>query len=114
MLLGQCINRVEDIADSLNKYKQALTYSDSKVDFCYGIGVQMSPSDMVLKINPNTAGYNNLIRKADRQDGITFTLGKNPSINSQVIQQIPVEKGVYVPPEEPTVPTPVKPIPPAI
>ena len=113
VLLGQCINRVEDISESLNKYEQALMYSDSKVDFCYGIGVQMSLSDMVLKINPNTARYNNLIRWADRQDGITFTLGKNPSINSQVIQQIPVEKGVYVPPEEPTVPTSVKPIPPA-
>ena len=73
----------------------------------------MSPSYMVLKINPNTAGYNNFIRRAVRQDGITFTLGKNPSINSQVIQQIPVEKGVYVPPEEPAAPTPVKPIPPA-
>ena len=82
----------------MNKYEQALTYSDSKVDFCYEIGVQMSPSDMVLKINPNTARFN-LIRRADRQDGITFTLGRNPSINSQVVQPVDVPPTVPIPPQ---------------
>ena len=49
ILLEQCINR-EDINTDLSNYETALTYSDSKVDFVYGINVQMSPSDMVLKI----------------------------------------------------------------
>ena len=45
----------------------------------------MSPSDMVLKIENNTAGYNNLIRKADIQEyGIEFKLGKNVDVNKQI------------------------------
>ena len=40
---------------------------------------------MVLKIGNNTAGYNNLIRKADvKEYRIEFTLGKNDAVNKQI------------------------------
>jgi len=64
----------------------------------------MSPSDMVLKIENNTAGYNNLIRKADVQEfRIQLKLGKNDDLNKQVpnIPPNPTnytgEKGVFIP-----------------
>ena len=103
-LLEQCTDRGENINEGLSNYEKALTYSNSKVDFVYSIDLQMSPSDMVLKIGNNTVGYNNLIRKADIQEyRIDFKLGKNESINTQIpnIPSNPInntgEKGVFIP-----------------
>ena len=66
-----------DIAEAIDRYEKVLQNAMSKVDFVFGFGLYMSPSDMLLRIDQNTAGYNNKIIIAEED----LMLGLNSSIN---------------------------------
>ena len=74
--LEDAIQSPVDIPSSIDRYEDTLKYASSKVDFVYGIGLYMAPSDMSLHIG-TVAGYNNEIVIADD----ALTLGVNDDLN---------------------------------
>ena len=65
-----------DIPASIERYQNTLQYASTPLDFVFGIGLYLSPSDMVLHPG-NIQGYNNKIVIA----GTDATVGHNPGIN---------------------------------
>ena len=55
------VNRRVDIKEDIKHYQDTLSYASSKVDYSVGEHPYMLPSDMTLKIRPETVGYNNKI-----------------------------------------------------
>ena len=71
------INSPVDEATSITRYQDALQYTRTPVNFVFGAGLYMSPSDMLLHVG-KIAGYNNLILTA----GEGVTQGLNTEINA--------------------------------
>ena len=71
------INRSIDLPDIIVRYQNVLKYARSKVDFVYGIGLYMAPSDMHLQIG-SIQNYNNLIVIATDNQSVGF----NNNVNS--------------------------------
>ena len=91
-----------DLPSAIKRYQDVLRYAGSKVDFVFGIGLYMAPSNMRLKV-VQIAGYNNeIVIATDKQ-----TLGINSDVNSSVIPQ-PKEVGI-VKPQSPRIIKPSKP-----
>ncbi len=65
-----------DLPSAIKRYQDVLQYAGSKVDFVFGIGLYMAPSDMLLRIG-NEVGYNNEIIVATQNQ----KLGVNSGIN---------------------------------
>ncbi|CAG2227886.1 unnamed protein product [Mytilus edulis] len=81
----QFLANVQDVIDSpidlptqISNYQNVLKYARSKVDYAYGLGLYMSPSDMVLQIG-TIVGYNNKIVIATENQ----TLGLNDDLNNK-------------------------------
>lgn len=70
------INRPVDLPSDIQRYQDVLQYARSKVDFVFGRGLYMAPSDMELQIGI-VEGYNNEIIVA----GADLTLGANSEVN---------------------------------
>ena len=66
-----------DIPSAIARYQDVLRYARSKVDFAFGIGLYMAPSDMELRIG-TIQDYNNEIVIA----GLGQKLGINADINA--------------------------------
>ena len=66
-----------DIPSAIARYQDVLRYARSKVDFAFGIGLYMAPSDMELRIG-TIQDYNNEIVIA----GPGQKLGINADINA--------------------------------
>ena len=65
-----------DIPSSISRYQKKLQYASTPLDFVFGIGLYLSPSD--ISVPPgNIQGYNNEIQIA----GSDAALGHNPGIN---------------------------------
>lgn len=65
-----------DIPSSIESYKKTLQYASTPLEFVFGIGLYLSPSDMELHPG-NVQGYNNEIVIA----GSDTVIGHNPGIN---------------------------------
>ena len=52
-----------DIPSSISRYQKTLQYASTSLDFMFGIGLYLSPSDMALHPG-NIQGYNNEIQIA--------------------------------------------------
>ena len=65
-----------DIPSSIARYQKTLQYASTPLDFVFGIGLYLSPSDMALHPG-NVQGYNNEIQIA----GSDAAIGHNPGIN---------------------------------
>ena len=65
-----------DIPSSIARYQKTLQYASTPLDFVFGIGLYLSPSDMALHPG-NVQGYNNKIQIA----GSDAAIGHNPWIN---------------------------------
>ncbi|MEW8317033.1 MAG: hypothetical protein AB2653_18585 [Candidatus Thiodiazotropha endolucinida] len=65
-----------DIPSSIARYQKTLQYASTPLDFVFGIGLYLSPSDMALHPG-NVQGYNNEIVIA----GSDAVIGHNPGIN---------------------------------
>ena len=99
--VDDAINSAVDLPSSIARFQDVLQYANSKVDFVFGLGLYMAPSDMDLRVG-QISGYNNLIVIAsDKQ-----TLGINPAANADPVPPATDtgETGL-VSPQEPIVPT---------
>ena len=65
-----------DIPSSISRYQKTLQYASTPLDFVFGIGLYLSPSDMALHPG-NIQGYNNEIQIA----GSDAAVGHYPGIN---------------------------------
>lgn len=71
-LVIDCINTPVDPPESVKRYKQHLNDARSQLDYIYGYGLYLAPSDMTVTFTPGLY-HNNLIMKADK----TMNLGLN-------------------------------------
>ena len=74
------VNCRVDIREDIKHYQDTLSYASSKVDYSIGQNIFMLPSDMNLKIQTGTVGYNNKILVSNEK----FSLGKNDEVNLTV------------------------------
>ena len=79
--IQDAINSPIDLPSQISRYENVLKYARSKVDYIYGVGLYMSPSDMILQIG-TIAGYNNKIVIATEEQ----TLGFNSDVNVKPVQ----------------------------
>ena len=68
----------EYIRKEIKRYQDTRSYTSIKVDYSVGEDLYMLPSDMKLKIETGTVGYNNKILISDGN----FILRKNDEVNS--------------------------------
>ena len=74
--IGVSITIRDDIASEIKKYQDTLQYAKSKVDFVFGIGLYMTPSNLEMQIGIIEGYNNNIIIATDDQ-----VLGVNPDAN---------------------------------
>ena len=77
--IQDAINSPVDLPSQIARYQNTLKYARSKVDFVYGTGLYMSPSNMELRIG-TIQDYNNKIVIANEGEGLT--LGLNDETNT--------------------------------
>ena len=90
------ISSLVDIPSSIARYQKMLQYASTPLDFVFGIGLYLSPSDIALHPD-NAQGYNNEIIIA----GSDAVIGHNPGINESEPPQAPSDsifKGKIAPP----------------
>ena len=73
-----------DIPSSIARYQKMLQYASIQLDFVFGIGLYLLPSDMALHPG-NVKGYNNEII-ITRSEAV---IGHNPGINESEPPQAP-------------------------
>lgn len=78
--IEDAINSPIDLPSQITNYQNTLKYARSKVDYVYGIGLYMSPSNMELRIG-TIKDYNNEIVVATNNQ----KLGLNNDINNQPV-----------------------------
>src|SRR5271155_1177982 len=78
-LLEQNIKSQYSIPESIMKYEEYITKTNSKIDYVVGIGLYMMPIDLVLKVG-SIQRYNNNIVIA--KEGIA--IGHNEKLNTEV------------------------------
>ena len=84
------------LQSSIARYQKMLQYASPPLDFVFGTGLYLSPSDMALHPG-NVQGYNNEIIVT----GSDAVIGHNPGINESEPQQAPSDstfKGKIAPP----------------
>ena len=77
------INSPVDLPSQIKRYQNTLKYARSKVDYVFGIGLYMAPSDMELRIGEIQNYNNKIIVATDYQK-----LGLNNDVNIQPIPTI--------------------------
>lgn len=92
-----------DLPSAIKSYQGVLQYAGSEVNFVFGIGLYMAPSDMLLRIG-RAVGYNNNIVIATGDQTLGFNVGLNllqapPSTDTG-------ETGLVMP-QEPQLPAPI-------
>ena len=103
------INSPIDLPTQISKYQNVLKYARSKVDYTYGLGLYMSPSDMILQIG-TIAGYNKKIVIATENQTLGFNSDVNvkpvaPTTQPATIQGTPTKKSLPEPVKHQTVQT---------
>jgi len=76
-LLEQNIKSMFSIPESIDKYQDAITKTNSRIDYVISVGLYMIPSDLVLKVG-KLVGYNNNIVVATSE----MKIGKNEQVNT--------------------------------
>lgn len=75
--MEDAINSPVDLPSQISRYEDVLKYARSKVNFVFGTGLYMAPSNMELEIGVNIKGYNNKIVIATSEQA----LGLNNDVN---------------------------------
>ena len=99
-----------DLSTQISKYENVLKYAKSKVDYSYGLGLYMSPSDMVIQIG-TVVGYNNEIVIATENQTLGFNSDVNikpvaPTTQPTTIQGTPTKKSLPEPKIKKSIPEP--------
>ena len=94
--IQNAINNPIDLPIQISKYENVLKYAASKVDYSYGVGLYMSPSDMILQIG-TVVGYNNEIVIATENQKLGFNSDVNvkpvePTTQPTTIEGTPTKK----------------------
>jgi hypothetical protein len=76
--LEDAINSPVDLPSQIQRYQNTLKYARSKVDFVFGIGLYMCPSDMELRIGTIQDYNNEIVIATDAQE-----LGLNNGVNTK-------------------------------
>ena len=76
-LLEQNIKSMFSIPESIDKYQDAITKTNSRIDYVVAVGLYMIPSDLVLKVG-KLVGYNNNIVVATSE----MKIGQNEQVNT--------------------------------
>ena len=63
-LVEDCISRVQNKESKILRYQNNLNKAGAKLDFVFGIGLYMAPSNMPLNIARHIVGYSNEIQEA--------------------------------------------------
>ena len=105
-LLEDAIASPVDLGAAIQRYQDVLRYAGSSVNFSFGQGLYMAPSDMELRVG-QIAGYNNEIIIA----GAEQTLGQNDGLNKEAVPSPPVGPVAPTPPADGTDGTPETPTP---
>lgn len=84
--LEDAISAPVNLPSAVKRYQDVLQYAGSELNYVFGIGLYMAPSDMSLKVE-SVKGYNNKIEIA----GSGLKLGVNEGVNSA----IPISKSVH-------------------
>jgi hypothetical protein len=84
-LLEQNIKSMFSIPESIEKYQDAISKTNSRIDYVVAVGLYMIPSDLVLKVG-KLVGYNNNIVVATSE----MKIGQNEQVNT--IQVPAIEK----------------------
>lgn len=79
-LLEENIKSMFSIPESIAKYQDAITKTNSRIDYVVAIGMYMIPSDLVLKVG-TLVGYNNNIVIATTD----MKIGQNEQVNKTSI-----------------------------
>jgi hypothetical protein len=79
-LLEQNIKSMFSIPESIDKYQDAITKTNSRIDYVIAIGLYMIPSDLVLKVG-TLVGYNNNIMIATSG----MKIGQNEQVNKILV-----------------------------
>jgi hypothetical protein len=74
-----------DLPAAIKRYQAVLQYAASRVDFVFGIGLYMAPSNMELHVG-KIAGYNNEIIVATKDQKLGVNDGVNPTPTFRVPQ----------------------------
>ena len=104
------INSPIDLPTQISRYENVLKYARSKVDYSYGVGIYMSPSDMILQIG-TIVGYNNTIVIATENQTLGFNSDVNikpvaPTTQPATIQGTPTKKSLPEPQTKKSLPEP--------
>ena len=99
--IQNAINSPIDLPTQISRYENVLKYARSKVDYSYGVGLYMSPSDMILQIG-TIVGYNNKIVIATENQTLGFNSDVNvkpvaPTTQPATIQGTPTKKSLPEP-----------------
>ena len=84
MVVEDAIASPVDLPTAIERYQKVLQYAGTAVDFSFGTGLYMAPSDMLLRIG-QVSGYNNEIVIATSAQ----TLGINTTLNKVVVPAVP-------------------------
>ena len=76
-LLEQNIKSQFSIPESITKYEESITKTNSKIDYVVGIGLYMMPTDLVLKVGSIQKYNNNIVIAND-----DVRIGHNENLNS--------------------------------
>lgn len=77
--IEDAISSPVDLPSVISRYQDVLQYAGSEVNYAFGIGLYMAPSDMLLRIG-RVVGYNNEIVIATESQ----TLGLNGGLNRPI------------------------------
>ena len=93
MNIGVSLAMRDDVASEVKKYQDTLQYAKSKVDFVFGIGLYMTPSNLEMQIGVIEGYNNNIIIATDDQ-----VLGVNPDANLVKLKEtVPKLEGTPTP-----------------
>ena len=78
-LLEESIKSLFSIPESIEKYQNAISRTNSRINYVVGIGLYMIPADLVLKVG-SLDTYNNNILVAE--DSLNVKIGRNETVNT--------------------------------
>ena len=84
--IEDAISSPVDLPSAISRYQTVLQYAGSEVNFVFGTGLYMAPSNMLLHVG-SISGYNNKIVIATSDQ----TLGLNSGLNVRVAPHIDIE-----------------------
>ena len=81
-----------DLPSATQHYQDVLTYARTEVNYAFGVGLYMSPSDMLLHVG-QVAGYNNQIVIATSDQALGLNMGFNTSDGHLMLPMTPGRQG---------------------